>query len=206
MGSIKFPNWLPHWLQGPVAAIAAAGGPGLFLIAFLDSTVLPLPSASDLLMIEFSIHYPARMPYYAMMTVLGSLAGCLTLYYVARKGGELYFNKHAGPRADRIRRWVANNGFLTMTIGSLAPPPTPFKLIVLAAGALEMPVGKFALALLLARSIRFFGEGYLAMRYGNQATAYIEAHKIAMGFAALGIILLIYLISRIASRPAKIAS
>jgi membrane protein YqaA with SNARE-associated domain len=202
MNSIK----LPHWLQGPVTAIAAAGGPGLFLIAFLDSTVLPLPSASDVLLIEFSIHYPARMLYYAMMTVLGSLAGCLTLYYVARKGGELYFNKHAGPRADRIRRWVANNGFLTMTIGSLAPPPTPFKLIVLAAGALEMPVGKFALALLLARSIRFFGEGYLAMRYGNQASNYVAAHKLAMSLAALGIILLVYLISRIASRPSKIAS
>jgi membrane protein YqaA with SNARE-associated domain len=206
MNSIKLPHWLPHWLQVLIAAVAAAGGPGLFVIAFLDSTVLPLPSVSDFLMIGFSINNPARMPYYAMMSTLGSLAGCMVLYYVARKGGEVFFRKRAGPRADRIRRWVANNGFLTMTIGSLTPPPTPFKLIVLAAGALEMPVSKFAFAVLFARAIRFLGIGYLAIRYGNQASAYLMAHKLATGLVALGIVLAVYVIGRIAARPAKTAS
>jgi membrane protein YqaA with SNARE-associated domain len=199
MNSIK----LPHWLQGPVTAIAAAGGPGLFLIALLDSTFLPLPSVSDVLMIEFSIHYPARMPYYAIMSTFGSLAGCLILYFLARKGGELYFRKHAGARADRIRGWVANNGFLTMTIGALAPPPTPFKLIVLAAGALDMPLSKFAFALLFARAIRFFGEGYLAIRYGDQASTYLMAHKIAASCVVLGLVLAVYIIGRLAGGPAK---
>lgn len=205
MGAIKLPHWL-HWLQGPVTAIAATGGLGLFVIAFLDSTVLPLPSVSDFLLIGFSIANPARMPFYALMSALGSLVGCMTLYYVARKGGEIYFRKHAGARGDRIKGWVAKNGFLTMTVGALAPPPTPFKLVVLAAGALEMPLGKFALALLVARSIRFFGEGYLAIRYGNQASAYLQAHKLEAAFVALGIVLAVYFIGRIGTRPTKTAA
>jgi membrane protein YqaA with SNARE-associated domain len=55
---------LPHWLQ---AITAAAGGPGLFLIAFLDSSVLTFPIVNDLLLIDLSIQFPARMPYYAAM-------------------------------------------------------------------------------------------------------------------------------------------
>jgi len=194
---------LPHWLRAPIAAIAAAGGIGIFAIAFLDSTFLPLPSISDFLLIEFSIQYPARMPYYALMSVLGSLAGCFVLYYIAHKGGEIYFRKHAGARADRIRGWVSRNGFLTIVIGSLAPPPTPFKIIVFGAGAFEMPVSKFVLALALARAIRFFGEGFLAMKYGNQANDFIAAHKIATSLGALGIVLAIYFVVRIVSGPAK---
>lgn len=202
MNPIKIPNWL----QGTFAALAASGGAGLFLIAFLDSTVLPIPSASDLLLIEFSIHNPARMPYYAMMSTLGSLAGCLAWYYVARKGGELFFRKHAGARADRIRRWVTRNGFLTMIVGALAPPPTPFKLIVIAAGALEMPLRSFALALVLARAVRFFGEGYLAIRYGDQAATYLMTHKVSMSLIALAVVLALYLVGRLVSRPEKSAA
>src|SRR5438045_550455 len=90
---------LPHWLQ---AAVAAGGGLGLFLIAFLDSSVLTFPVINDLLVIDLSIRFPARMPYYATMATLGSVGGCVMLYYIARKGGEAMFRKQAGPRADKI--------------------------------------------------------------------------------------------------------
>src|SRR5580704_17664928 len=101
---------LPHWLQG---VVAATGGLGLFLIAFLDSSVLTFPVINDLLLIDLSIHYPARMLYYAAMATLGSVGGCLLLYYIARKGGETMFHKHAGPRAHRIHAWISRYGFIS---------------------------------------------------------------------------------------------
>jgi hypothetical protein len=61
------------------------------------------------------------------------------------------------------------------------------------------------LALLVARAIRFLGEGYLAIRYGSQASAYLAAHKLAAGLVALGIVLAAYLIGRVVARPAKAA-
>src|ERR1700692_2846912 len=80
---------LPVWLQ---AIVASAGGLGLFLIAFLDSSVLTFPVINVLLLIDLSIRNPARMPYYAAMATVGSVAGCLLLYYIARKGGEAMFH------------------------------------------------------------------------------------------------------------------
>src|SRR3981189_1310004 len=93
---------LPLWLQ---AIVVSAGGLGLFLIAFLDSSVLTFPVINDLLLIDLSIRFPARMPYYAGMATLGSVGGCLLLYYMACKGGQAMFQKHAGPRAQRIQEW-----------------------------------------------------------------------------------------------------
>jgi membrane protein YqaA with SNARE-associated domain len=189
---------LPHWLQ---AIVASAGGLGLFLIAFLDSSVLTFPVINDLLLIDLSIRFPARMPYYAAMATIGSVGGCLLLYYLARKGGEAMFHKHAGPRAQTIRAWIKRNGFLSILVTALLPPPNPFKIFVIAAGAFEMPVQTFVLGLLAARGIRFFGEGFLAIRYGNQASQFLVTHKLEVAGITLGVVLCLYLLSRIVFRP-----
>jgi membrane protein YqaA with SNARE-associated domain len=189
---------LPHWLQ---AIVATAGGLGLFLIAFLDSSVLTFPVINDLLLIDLSIRNPARMPYYAAMATLGSVGGCLLLYYLARKGGEAMFQKQAGPRAHQIRDWIKRNGFLSILVTALLPPPNPFKVFVIAAGALEMPVRTFLLGLLAARGIRFFGEGFLAVRYGDQANQFLLTHKMEVAGIVLGVVLCLYLLSIIAFRP-----
>jgi membrane protein YqaA with SNARE-associated domain len=191
---------LPHWLQ---AIVASAGGLGLFLIAFLDSSVLTFPVINDLLLIDLSIRNPARMPYYAAMATLGSVGGCLLLYYLARKGGEAMFQKQAGPRAQQIRDWIKRNGFLSILVTALLPPPNPFKVFVIAAGALEMPVRTFLLGLLAARGIRFFGEGFLAVRYGDQASQFLLTHKLEVAGIVLGVVLCLYLLSIIALRPQR---
>jgi membrane protein YqaA with SNARE-associated domain len=188
---------LPNWLQ---AIVATAGGLGLFLIAFLDSSFLTFPVINDLLLIDLSIRFPARMPYYAAMATAGSVLGCLALYYVARKGGEAMFRKNAGPRAQKIHKWIQQNGFVSILATALLPPPTPFKFFVLGAGALEMPVQTFTLGLVIARSIRFFGEGFLAVKYGDQAPQLLQTHKFAAAGISLAVVLGIYLLSRLAFR------
>ena len=190
---------LPHWLQ---AIVASTGGLGLFLIAFLDSSVLTFPVVNDLLLIELTIQNPARMPYYAAMATLGSVGGCLLLYYIARKGGEAMLHKHAGPRAQHIHAWINRNGFVSILVTALLPPPTPFKVFVIAAGALEMPVRTFVLGLLAARALRFFGEGYLAIRYGDRAAQFLLTHKLEVAGIVLLVVVVLWLASRLAfGRP-----
>jgi membrane protein YqaA with SNARE-associated domain len=189
---------LPHWLQ---AAVAASGGTGLFLLAFLDSTVLPFPTVNDLLLIDLCFASPLHMPYYAAMATLGSLAGSLLLYFLARKGGEAAFHAQAGKRAASIRHWVERNGFISLVVAAVMPPPMPFKFFVLAAGALEMPLGQFMLALAIARAVRFYGEGYLAVRYGGEAERFLVQHKAAFVAGTLISALVLYLFVRLLFRP-----
>lgn len=189
-----------HWLQ---AAVAASGGLGLFLVAFLDSSFIPLPVISDLLVIDLSSQNPYRMPYYALMSTLGSVVGCVLLFYLAKRGGEALFHKHAGERAHHFHRWVVKNGFLTVIIAALMPPPMPFKVIVIAAGVFEMPVKSFMTAMILARAARFFGEGYLAVRYGEQAKHFLRDHKLSMTLILLGTVVVLYLAIRLILRRPK---
>jgi membrane protein YqaA with SNARE-associated domain len=195
---------LPHWLQ---AAVASSGGLGLFLIAFLDATVLPFPSVNDLLLMDLSMLAPSRMFYYASMSTLGSVIGCVLLYAIARKGEEAAFHKRAGKRGAGIRHWVQRYGFLSMLVAALLPPPTPFKIFVLAAGALGMALRPFLVALIVARAVRFYGEGYFAVRYGQYATHLIAEHKLAVVLATVLSVIALYaaihfLIDRRTSEPA----
>lgn len=190
---MKLPK-IPHWLS---AAVASTGGVGIFLVAFLDSSFLSFPVINDLLVIDLAIRKPERMPYYAGMATLGSVIGCVLLYYVAHKGGEAVFHRHAGGLAERIRAWMIRNCFLTVLIAALLPPPTPFKVFLLAAVVFEVPLRSFVLALLVARSVRYFGEGILAVRFGERARVYLLENKIQFALVVLALALISYVLWRV---------
>ncbi len=185
-------------LRHKIALFAGAlGAPGLFVISFLDSSVLTFPVINDLLLIELSIKHPARMPLYALAATAGSLAGCVLLYFLARKGGEALFHQKAGERAGIIRHWVEKNGFFGVLIAALLPPPTPFKIFVFAAGVFEVPLLSFTLAVLFARLFRYFGIGYLSRRYGAEALPYLAQHKLQLTVLVIALVTISYLLSRL---------
>jgi membrane protein YqaA with SNARE-associated domain len=188
---------LSGWKARIVGFAGGLGAPGLFLISFLDSSVLTFPVINDLLLIELAIQRPARMPLYASMAALGSVLGCVLLYFLARKGGEALFHRKVGKRAHIIRGWVERNGFGGMLAAALLPPPTPFKFFVLAAGVFEMPLVSFTAALSLARAFRYFGVGFLAVRYGSQALPFIAQHKWQVALAAVVLVAVSYGLSRL---------
>src|SRR5438067_12407123 len=190
------PSGLNAWKEKIVAFAGSLGAPGLFLISFLDSSVLTFPIINDLLLIELSIQHPARMPLYAFMAVLGSVLGCVVLYFIARKGGEALFHRKAGEHAHAIRHWVEQNGFVGMLIAALLPPPTPFKIFVFAAGVFEVPLMSYTSAIALARLIRYFGVGYLAVKYGNDALPLLARHKGEVAVFLAGFVSASYLVSR----------
>jgi membrane protein YqaA with SNARE-associated domain len=191
---------IPHWLQ---VVLATSGGLGLFVVGVVDSAFLPLPVISDALTISLCADNPLRMPYYAFMSTAGSVIGCMILYFLVRRGEEALLRKYEGERWARIRYWLKRNGFITTMIAALMPPPTPFKIVVIGAGALKMPARSFFFAILIARAIRFFGEGYLAARYGPLVFLYLMAHKLSMGLISVGFVAVFYLIVKLLTRVRK---
>jgi uncharacterized membrane protein YdjX (TVP38/TMEM64 family) len=144
-----------------------------------------------------------RMPLYAAMAMIGSVLGCVLLYFLARKGGEAFYHKRAGERGKAIRHWVEQNGFGGMLIAALLPPPTPFKIFVFAAGVFEVPLRSFVSAIALARVIRYFGIGYLAIKYGDQALPFLAQHKFPVTVGVIVFALLSYGASRIILRDKR---
>ncbi len=132
------------------------------------------------------------MPLYAAMTTLGSVVGCYLLYGVARRGGEVFLRKRLkGRYVDRAIALYQRHGLLAVVVPSLLPPPVPFKVFVLLAGAATVSPVRFGLAVALGRSIRYFGQGYLAVLYGEQAAEFMKAHgsEIGIGLALTALLI-----------------
>jgi len=167
------------------------GGIGMFVIAMLDSSFLSFPQVNDLLIIVLSTKYPSRMPYYAGMTTLGSLIGCFMLYAVVRRGGESFLRKRMqGRYFDRAVRLYQKYGLMAVIVPALLPPPVPFKLFVLLAGAAAVSPTRFGIAIVIGRGIRYFGQGYLAVLYGEHAADFIKMYgtHIGIGLAVAAVL------------------
>ena len=186
-----------NWVQGFALAI---GGPGLFLVAFLDSSFLSLPEINDLLVVLLVVQHKELMLYYAAMATLGSVAGCLVLYWFGRRGGEVLVGKRFGGEAiERAMRLSKRYGIFAVGIPAILPPPAPFKIFILLAGVAAVPVWQFVTTVAVARGFRYLVVGALAVRYGDDAIAFIEANGrlVAFVIAALFVVgLLSYLLWR----------
>jgi membrane protein YqaA with SNARE-associated domain len=176
-----------NWIQSTALAL---GGPGLFIIAFLDSSFLSLPEINDLLLIWMVTQHEARMPYYALASMLGSVAGCLVLYYIGRVSEQWVARRFSAERMERTLKTFQRFGMMAVLIPSLLPPPAPFKVFVLLAGVAGIRVQSFVLAIAIGRGIRYFGEGLLAVWYGDRAMEFIEANgrPIALALVTLLVI------------------
>jgi membrane protein YqaA with SNARE-associated domain len=173
---------LVAWIKGFAVSL---GGTGLFIIAFLDSSFLSFPEVNDILIVYLTTRHKERMVYYALMTTLGSIAGCFALYSLARSGGEAFLRRrfkgrHVDLAMERFRRY----GLLAILIPSIMPPPMPFKIFVLAAGVAKVRPIDFIVAIAIGRGIRYFGEGLLAVYFGDRAGEFLQEHGILLATTA----------------------
>jgi len=171
------------------ALALALGAPGLFVVALLDSSVLSLPEIADLLVVWMVTVHKARLVLYAVSATLGSLAGCLLLYYLGKKGGDAFVRKQfSNASIDRALAAFQRYGVIAVVVPSLLPPPFPFKIFVLLSGVAEIGVTKFATAIVIGRGARYFVEGLLAVRYGDRAMTFIRDHGTRASLAVVGVL------------------
>lgn len=173
------------------AVAETLGGPGVFAIAYLDSSFLSLPQINDLLVVLMVTRYKAWMPYYTAMATLGSLAGCYTIYYLAEKGGEAFLQKRLKQsHVDRTLALYRKHGLLALIVPALLPPPAPFKLFVLAAGLARVRPVPFVVAIAVARGLRYLALGLLAIYYGDAALELMRTRGRAVALWLAGLIVL----------------
>jgi membrane protein YqaA with SNARE-associated domain len=182
------------------------GAPGLFLVAFLDSSFLSLPEIADILFVWMVAHNKARVAWYVISVTLGSVAGCLLMYYIGRKGGEAVLRRRFAPgNLERARAAYKRHAATTILVASILPPPAPFKIFILLAGAVGMRAGRFSATIALGRGTRYLVLGFLAVRYGDQAMAYAREHAVVVALAAVGLLLVGLVVYLIWSRRRQIA-
>jgi len=167
---------------------------GIVILAALDSTVffnLPLGIDAVVIILAAQLRHMAWIA--ALLATLGSIGGAALTFWMGVKIGEKGLDRWApAARLEKVRARVRRSGAITLAVLDLLPPPFPFTLFVLAAGALEVRATIFFVTLTLCRLLRFGVEAALAVVYGNSVLAWLDTdlfHDIVGFFILVAIVL-----------------
>lgn len=181
----------------------------MIVIGTLDSSLLSLPEINDYLVVARCFSDPKSVFYFPLFAAAGSVLGCLLLYTIMRRGGQAVMRRRfSAENIARVERAYARFGFLALAIPALLPPPMPFKIFVATAGALEYPRWRFVLTIMIARSVRYFVEGALAVFYGERVLRVMRANGLMIISIAAGLVLVgvgVYVLAKHIRSPRKSA-
>jgi membrane protein YqaA with SNARE-associated domain len=197
-------HFFTKWLTRLSEYLITFGAFGLFAVALLDSTFVPLPSSADALMILLSTTNPSWMVLYAFMATAGSAIGCWILYIISRRAGARALNKFSEAKQRRVKHWIEKYDAMSVLVATLLPPPFPFKLFVVTAGVFRFSLMRFMLAIIAGRAFRFLLEGYFAVRYGAAAKEILAKYYPWIGLALVVAIVLFVFLRRWIWREAEV--
>ena len=172
---------------------------GVFVMAFADSALLGMPV--DFIVATYVYQEPRRMLLYVAMASLGSALGSIPLYIVGYLGGEKVLRKRIPEeRFLKIHQSFERNEFWALMFPGMLPPPTPFKVFVLAAAVFEMSFRDFLFAIFAGRFVRFLALSVLVLLFGPQIISHFgglfKQHWMLLSGAVLEAGLILWLLAR----------
>ena len=142
---------------------------GLFLVAIVDSSFvpLPIPGLTDIMLILYAANHYTVVLLVAIAGV-GSAIGGLLSHAAGQAGGMKFLEHHVPPKIlGRVTAWMESHAIVSVALPAILPPPMPLSPFVLVAGAVHMSRRKFMTAFTVSRVIRHAIAVWLGVHYGH---------------------------------------
>ena len=190
-----YSEWIKH-------VLVPLGPWGMLALAAVDGSFLGLPL--DAIFVYYVYTDRSRFLLYVLLGAAGSALGSIVLYIVGYTGGEVLLRKRLSPqRFEKIHASFERHEFWALMFPAMLPPPTPFKIVVLAAAAFEMNFAHFLLAIFAGRFLRFLIEALLTLYFGPgivTLTGTLFAHHFLWILLGVGALVVGWLVLRRAKR------
>ena len=178
-------DWVMGWADSPYGTWA------LFAIAFAESSFFPIPP--DVLLIALAVAIPARAFRYAAVCTVASVVGGAFGYLIGHEffdvlGEPIVRFYAAEEQYQAIQELYQRYDAYAIAVAGLTP--VPYKVATITAGFFEVHFGRFLVASLASRSLRFFVIGGLIRLFGPQIRTFIDRY-----FGPLSILFLIMLVA-----------
>jgi membrane protein YqaA with SNARE-associated domain len=188
-------NILTKYTAWVFRVLAPLGPWGVFAIAAVDGSLLGMPV--DAVVAGYVYYHRSSFLFYVVMAAAGSALGSLVVYAIGYFGGEAVLRKRMPEeRFNKIHASFERHEFWALMFPAMLPPPTPFKLFVLAASAFEMRLSHFLAAIFAGRCVRFFVLAVVTIKFGPQFVEFAgdllrqHSHWVLIGIAVFVAILL----------------
>jgi membrane protein YqaA with SNARE-associated domain len=160
-------NILKKYTAWILKVLAPLGPWGVFAIAAVDGSLFGMPI--DAVVAFYVYNDRPRFLFYALMASAGSALGSIVIYAIGYFGGETVLRKRISEeRFRKIHASFDRHEFWAVMFPAMLPPPTPFKLFILAASAFEMRFTHFLAAVFAGRCVRFLVLAILTIEFGPQ--------------------------------------
>lgn len=168
------------------------------MLSIIDSGGIPMIGGVDALVVAVAALDHSQAYWAAACATLGSVIGSGVLFFLARKGGEAYLERHAvSGRGAKFRTWFQEFGMLTIFIPAFVPViPMPMKIFILSAGAMGVSPWTFVLVLSGARIPRYVFLAWLGTKLGKDTLPYLGHHLWQFAALAGGLFIVLYFVVR----------
>jgi undecaprenyl-diphosphatase len=184
---------LPDSVELSREFFVSLGAPGLFVVAFLEFFLLPVPP--DFVLIPLAVARPELAFVYAAIATAGSVNAGLLGYTLGLKGGRpALATRFSDARIDRAEGYVERHGLATLTVGAFAPIPEGYELLSIAAGVFGLDLRAYVLASLAGRGGKYFLEALLVLAIGEAARSLTEPQLYGIVAAATVVVVAAYLL------------
>lgn len=166
------------WTRSVISFFRGLGILGPFLLETLDSSFFYLPLANELLLLALITRDESGWLWivYALMAALGSVAGTFLVDLLMRKAGEKGLEKFVkAERAKWLKERLKNGSRWFVFVSSAMPPPFPFRMVILAASALQSPRKELLISVFAGRFLRFSVEALLIVFFGRRLLSYLNS-------------------------------
>lgn len=148
---------------------------GLFLLAFIESSVFIIPP--DTLLILLVLSSPAAGLFLALICTLGSTLGGLFGYALGYYGGRPVLTMIVKEdKIEKVNALYDQYGVWAVAIAGFSP--IPYKVFTISSGLFRLNIFAFTIASFLSRGARFFMVAIFLMIFGKSFVENIHTYII----------------------------
>ncbi len=158
------------------------GAAGLFVLAFLESFIFPVPP--EIIFVPLALTNRDAVLFYAFLTTAASVLGAVPGYFIGLYGGRPLAVRFFGAERIALMEKLMQK-YDTPVIAAAGFSPLPYKLITISCGVFKVPLKDLLLWSVVSRAARFFLEGVLILTLGQTAVDFITGRGFLYLTAAL---------------------
>lgn len=165
-----------------IKTFAPLGWAGLFVLAFIEASLFPIPP--DILLAALVLE--GLLPWWVLAAICtaGSVLGGLLGYGIGHLGEEAILRRMFSEQ--RIRRWHRMlERYEAWAVAIAGLTPIPYKLVTIGAGVFYLNLPRFVIASVLSRGARFFGVAWLVWAFGEEVIHIVDRYLLLIGLAAV---------------------
>jgi len=162
------------------------GAWGLFVHAFADAVIFPIPAL--FLQIPLSLLNPEQALWLATIGYIGCLLGTPIGYLLGKLLGQKVLQKFLRPSwVESAKGLFQKNGEAAILIGSFTP--IPFKVFTILSGCLNYPLWRLMAYAAIGRAAKFYVIGFLFYYCGKAGEGMVK--EVSLYTFAIGVPLVI---------------